>query len=1076
MSLRLNNTVPINTTVQFLGTGSVQTWTVPQNVFGIRFFMWGAGGAGTGGTGGYVEGTISTTPGQTLQIIVGRSGQTGLANGGPGTGTGAGAGGGFTGIFSGSPAVGTVIAIAGGGGGGGYQGGSGGFPSGTAASVGNGGWGGGGTQTTGGAAGAWEGSIGQVGTQLQGGNASTSQSGGGGGGGGWWGGGGGSGPVSIGYAGGGGGGSSTYISRVLSPVATVGLGGTTNPYYVSPLGAATQNGLLVIGFTSIPPQMRLSNQTVITQTARFLSTGAVQTWTVPPGVFNIKFFLWGAGGTGQNGGQNVSTAGGGGFVEGNLVTSPGTTYSIVVGARGAVGTSPSIANGGAAGGGTGAGGGGFSGIFSSTPAANTVIAIAGGGGGSGFNGNGFGGGGGFPNGSGGVAAGTGSQGGGGTQSSGGTGSYPGSQFLGGIAGFGGDCCGGGGGGGWYGGGGGNNAGGGGGGSSTFISSVINPDTRNGVNGSSSGTIPTPPGGNNSPYWVSPFGSAGQTGLVVIGYSVTAPVNPAVFSYTGSYQTYTVGASTTSVYVYMWGAGGSGNNQGVNGGAGAFLSGILAVTPGEVLRLIVGKGGVPAGQNATDAQGSGGSSLGSANSAQGGGRSAIQRGSGSSYTEIVTVGGGGGAGYYTYNGGAGSFTSQGHRGGDQSLTFVYSTLQAGGGGPDRGGQGAWGKTASDGVQFRGGDVILSYGNPNGGGGGGGWYGGGGGSGGTPGEGGPGGGGSSYTANLTGVSGEDSPGRPAPGTSSQFYPSGSTIAQGGISNTQNGGDGRVVIVPLQLPSPISMISPRVGETTLQAFTATGAVQSYVVPAGVTTIKIYAWGAGGGNANTGGGGGGGFVSGAARVTPGETLYIVVGTVNTAGSPSLATGGGGGIAGKYYGGGGGGFSGVFRNATPQQGYAICMAGGGGSGNNTSATNVPLAGGPGGYPNGLPGQSATGRTGGTGATQIGPGTGGASGSAMFGGNGSTTASDDGYVGGAGSGGGGWFGGGASVQNRTNAGGGGGSGFIGGLFGFVQTENGSYPPTPSGTANAGGESNQYWQSPLGRSTQNGYVVITRFQT
>jgi len=222
---------------------------------------------------------------------------------------------------------------------------------------------------------------------------------------------------------------------------------------------------------------------------------------------------------------------------------------------------------------------------------------------------------------------------------------------------------------------------------------------------------------------------------------------------------------------------------------------------------------------------------------------------------------------------------------------------------------------------------------------------------------------------------------------------------------------------------------------------------------------------------------------VTPGEVLYIVVGTVNNVGSPSLARGGGGGIGGKYYGGGGGGFSGVFRNATPQQGYAICMAGGGGSGNNSTVAGVPLAGGPGGYPNGFPGQSATGRTGAGGATQSGGGAGSGpsppnglyNGAAMFGGDGYTSATDDGYVGGVGSGGGGWFGGGASVQNGTNAGGGGGSGFIGGFFGFIQTENGSYPPTPSGTANAGGESNRYWQSPLGRSTQNGYVVINRLQ-
>jgi hypothetical protein len=292
-----------------------------------------------------------------------------------------------------------------------------------------------------------------------------------------------------------GGGGSSFISAVGTLVegqagpngATGGVnpGGRASGYYTGSFGASNQNGLVVIvpllTVQQVPPSIFFSNQTVISQRVTFLGTGAVQTWTVPVGVTNLKFFLWGAGGTGQNGSQNTNIPGSGGYVEGNLLTAPGTTYSIVVGTRGAVGTSPSIANGGAAAGGTGAGGGGFSGIFSATPATNTVIAIAGGGGGAGLNGGGVGGGGGFPSGA--AATGTQSQGGGGTQIAGGGGSYPGSQFLGGVAGFGGDCCGGGGGGGWYGGGGGNNAGAGGGGSSTFTSSVINPLTRNGINGS-----------------------------------------------------------------------------------------------------------------------------------------------------------------------------------------------------------------------------------------------------------------------------------------------------------------------------------------------------------------------------------------------------------------------------------------------------------------------------------------------------------------------------------------------------------------------------------------------------------------
>ena len=266
--------------------------------------------------------------------------------------------------------------------------------------------------------------------------------------------------------------------------------------------------------------IRLNNQVNTNANQTFTATSTVQTFTVPAGVFWIRFFLWGAGGIGQNGGINVNSAGGGAFVEGNLRTAPGTVYYIVVGARGRYNITPAIANGGAAGGGTGADGGGFSGIFSSTPSASSVIAIAGGGGGAGFNGNGYGGGGGFP--SGGTAQGSSP---GGSQSAGGSGSFPGSQLLGGNAGFGGDCCGGGGGGGWDGGGGGNNSQGGGGGSSTVTSIVINPILENGTNGSPTGVAPTPPGGRNSPVWRSPLGSAGQTGFVVIGFNTNTSSLP-----------------------------------------------------------------------------------------------------------------------------------------------------------------------------------------------------------------------------------------------------------------------------------------------------------------------------------------------------------------------------------------------------------------------------------------------------------------------------------------------------------------------------------------------------------------------
>jgi hypothetical protein len=806
----------------------------------------------------------------------------------------------------------------------------------------------------------------------------------------------------------------------------------------------------------LPPQMFFSKQTVIKQTASFLGTGAVQTWTVPAGVYNFKFFLWGSGGTSFGGGE-PGRAGMGGYVEGNLSTTPGTQYYIVVGRYGATG----IGNGGGSTGATS--GGGFSGIFSGSPAANNVIAIAGGGGGGGIVGAGYAGSGGYPSGS--SATGSGGQGGGGTQTAGGAGAGGGSsgtQLQGGNS-YGGDNGGGGGGGGWYGGGAGGAQGAGGGGSSTYISSVINPYLINGTPGDNTNpSIAKPAPNESSPYWISPYGRAQQYGLVVIGYSVSAPVNPVIFSYTGSYQTYTVG-STSSLYVYMWGAGGSGNNQGVNGGAGAFLSGILSVTPGETLRLIVGKGGVPGGQNATDAQGYGGSSLGAANSAQGGGRSAIQRDAGGgSYTEIVTVGGGGGAGYYTRPGGAGSYTSQGHRGFDQVLTTAYlsaSISAGGGGGSNTGGQGAYGKTASDGVQFRGGDVILSYGNPNGGGGGGGWYGGGGGSGGTPGEGAPGGGGSSYSLNLTGVSGEDSAGQPAPGTSSSYYPSGSIIAAGGISNTQNGGDGYIVIVPISaaIIPPIQYRKYPVAVASRVTLAYSGSYTTVTVPAGANFMKVNMWGAGGeiGYDNTWYGGAGAYVEGYLSVTPGETLRLIVGAKGNRR-----------LAGDQYGGcgygsasWGGGRTAVQRNVLGTYTDVVVAGAGGGSGG--GGTGNPGGGGAAtcsgiayvgrsGNLNYLR-QTANNGVAGGGGGQSSGGTGGSGNASGNGSKGQGGSSINNYSGG---GGGGWYGGGGGTQNPNDHGsGGGGSSYVDLLQNFVGFDG-------QGSI-AGNAYSPLWVSPVG---------------
>ena len=73
---------------------------------------------------------------------------------------------------------------------------------------------------------------------------------------------------------------------------------------------------------------------------------------------------------------------------------------------------------------------------------------------------------------------------------------------------------------------------------------------------------------------------------------------------------------------------------------------------------------------------------------------------------------------------------------------------------------------------------------------------------------------------------------------------------------------------------IFSIRVGQLATKVFVYAGKIQWFKVPAGVTKIKAYLWGAGGGGSRNGHRGGyGGFSRGEMVVKPGETLGIVVG-----------------------------------------------------------------------------------------------------------------------------------------------------------------------------------------------------------
>mgnify|MGYP001310950592 FL=1 len=136
---------------------------------------------------------------------------------------------------------------------------------------------------------------------------------------------------------------------------------------------------------------------------------------------------------------------------------------------------------------------------------------------------------------------------------------------------------------------------------------------------------------------------------------------------------------------------------------------------------------------------------------------------------------------------------------------------------------------------------------------------------------------------------------------------------------------------------------GGTVSQSFNYTGAVQTFTVPAGVTSITIDAYGAAGGTgaagnsisgATLGGAGGkGSKASGTLAVTPGQVLNIYVG-----GGGAIPTGGynGGGTGGNANSGGGGGASDVrFPGTTAGDRILVAAGGGGGGRGGCESTNV---------------------------------------------------------------------------------------------------------------------------------------------
>jgi hypothetical protein len=213
-------------------------------------------------------------------------------------------------------------------------------------------------------------------------------------------------------------------------------------------------------------------------------------------------------------------------------------------------------------------------------------------------------------------------------------------------------------------------------------------------------------------------------------------------------------------------------------------------------------------------------------------------------------------------------------------------------------------------------------------------------------------------------------------------------------------------------------------IATFSYTGSVQTFTVPAGVTSINVDAKGAKGGNGVNGGiGGNGGRVQGTIVVTPGAVLNIYVGGLGIdcayCGTGGYNGGGGTNAGAGQEAGTGGGATDV--RVSPY-GYAdrLFVAGGGGG---AGFTGSECNGGAGGGLTGASGSTWAGYPAGTGGSQVSGGIGGngsswgrpsaGSGSSGIGGVG------EGWSGGGGGAGGGYYGGGGGFIS----GGGGGSNF-----------------------------------------------------
>ncbi len=255
---------------------------------------------------------------------------------------------------------------------------------------------------------------------------------------------------------------------------------------------------------------------------------------------------------------------------------------------------------------------------------------------------------------------------------------------------------------------------------------------------------------------------------------------------------------------------------------------------------------------------------------------------------------------------------------------------------------------------------------------------------------------------------------------------------------------------LPFTVNVMPGAIGSSIVSSYTP--GAYTYVVPAGVTSVDVTVNGAQGGSNGSGLGGNGGRVQGSLSVSPGQQLFVFVGSqganyvsTGAAGGNSFGGGEDGGVGGSSNGGAGGGAASDVR--TSITGGATSFAslssrvfvGGGGGGGNFSCS-PRLNGGVGGFPaggNGLASCSV-------------PPTGG---SQVAGGNATCYSGNCGTNGGFGNGGG-----------ATFWGGGGGGGYYGGA--------GSGEASGAGGSSYAGAGTSGVSYTNGSQTGNGSVTIS----